>query len=89
MWPTPLGDEGRGIASERMRNRPLTKGHTMYEYEIQQLRAAELIRRADQARLAREAVRARRAARRDARHDAAPAESHTSRLRRHRFARAA
>ncbi|MFD5450702.1 hypothetical protein ACWDTR_22695 [Streptomyces sp. NPDC003470] len=58
----------------------------MYEYEVQQLRAAELVRRADQARLAREAVRARRAARRDARQDAAPAESHRSRPRRHRFA---
>ncbi|MYR42304.1 hypothetical protein [Streptomyces sp. SID5910] len=61
----------------------------MYEYEIQQLRTAELIRQADEARLAREAVRARRAAHRDARHDTAPAESHTSWLRRHRFARVA
>ncbi len=61
----------------------------MFEYEIQQTRATELIRRADQARLAREAVRARRAARRDARRAAAPEESHTSRFRGHRFARAA
>ncbi|MFE0788656.1 hypothetical protein ACFW4T_23775 [Streptomyces mutabilis] len=61
----------------------------MFEYEIQQTRATELIRRADQARLAREAVRARRAARRDARRAAAPEESHTARPRRHRFARAA
>ncbi|MEV8294476.1 hypothetical protein ACFVLG_18695 [Streptomyces rochei] len=61
----------------------------MFEYEIQQTRATELIRRADQARLAREAARARRAARRDARRTAAPEESHTSRFRRHRFARAA
>lgn len=61
----------------------------MYEYEIQQLRSAELIRRADEARLAREAVRARRAARRDARHAAAEAESHTFRFRRQRIARAA
>ncbi|MEU9589741.1 hypothetical protein ACGF7W_37275 [Streptomyces sp. NPDC048219] len=61
----------------------------MYEYEIQQLRAAELIRRADEARLAREAARARRAARRDARHDTAPAESHRFLPRRHRLARAA
>ncbi|WP_395574890.1 hypothetical protein [Streptomyces sp. BK79] len=61
----------------------------MFEYEIQQTRSAELIRRADQARLVREAVRARRAARREARHGAAGAESHTFRFRRHRFARAA
>ncbi|MEU3662931.1 hypothetical protein AB0E77_24860 [Streptomyces sp. NPDC032940] len=61
----------------------------MYEYEIQQLRTAELIRRADEARMAREAVRARRADRRDARHEAAPAESHTLWPRRHRPARVA
>ncbi|WP_077799402.1 hypothetical protein [Streptomyces sp. JHA26] len=61
----------------------------MYEYEIRQLRTADLIREADEARLVREAVRARRAARRDAHHDAAPAESHTFRSRRHRSARIA
>lgn len=61
----------------------------MYEYEIQQYRSAELIRRADEARLAREAVRARRAARRQARHGGAEAESHMPRQRRPRFARAA
>ncbi|KAF2777385.1 hypothetical protein ACFWQ6_14595 [Streptomyces coelicoflavus] len=62
----------------------------MYEYEIQQYRSAELIRRADEARLAREVVRARRAARREARHGAAEAESHTPRRqRRPRFARVA
>ncbi|MEU0055810.1 hypothetical protein [Streptomyces sp. NPDC006334] len=38
----------------------------MFEYTHQQVRAAELIRRADDERLAREAVRARRAARREA-----------------------
>ncbi|KUN79550.1 hypothetical protein [Streptomyces griseoruber] len=38
----------------------------MYEYEIQQARAAELLRRAAHERLAREAVRGRRAARREA-----------------------
>lgn len=32
----------------------------MYEYEFQQYRSAELIRRADEARLAREVVRADR-----------------------------
>ncbi|MGC9498774.1 hypothetical protein [Streptomyces sp. WG7] len=61
----------------------------MYAYELQQTRAAGLIRRADRARLAREAVRARRAARRETRRGAVPVESHTSRFRRHRFARAA
>ncbi|MFE2053147.1 hypothetical protein [Streptomyces sp. NPDC059459] len=61
----------------------------MFEYEIQQARSAELIRRADEARLAREAVRARRAARRAARREAAPVESHTPRLRRPGFTRAA
>ncbi|AKZ58299.1 hypothetical protein SAM23877_5254 [Streptomyces ambofaciens ATCC 23877] len=61
----------------------------MFEFEIQQARSAELIRRADEARLVREALRARRAARREARRDAAPAESHTSRSRRHGFTRAA
>ncbi|KUN34985.1 hypothetical protein AQJ30_26255 [Streptomyces longwoodensis] len=38
----------------------------MYELELQQLRSAELIRQADQERLAREVVRGRRAARREA-----------------------
>ncbi|MFC7938923.1 hypothetical protein ACFU2J_22245 [Streptomyces sp. NPDC057387] len=61
----------------------------MYEYEIQQYRSAELIRRADEARLAREVVRARRAARRRERQGAAEAESHTPRQRRARFARVA
>ncbi|MDT0609423.1 hypothetical protein [Streptomyces lancefieldiae] len=61
----------------------------MFEYDIHRLRSAELVRRADEARLAREVVRARRAARRDARRAAAGAESHTSPFRRHRFARAA
>ncbi|MBO4254727.1 MULTISPECIES: hypothetical protein [Streptomyces] len=60
----------------------------MYEYEISQLRSAELIRQADQERLAREAAKGRRAARREARH-AAEDESHTPRLRRLRSARAA
>ncbi|MFI1376306.1 hypothetical protein ACH4UY_30430 [Streptomyces longwoodensis] len=38
----------------------------MYEFELQQLRSADLIRQAEQDRLAREAVRGRRAARREA-----------------------
>ncbi|AQS67404.1 hypothetical protein [Streptomyces pactum] len=61
----------------------------MFEYEIQQTRTAELIRRADEERLAREAVRARRAARREAAKGTAEAESHSFRYRRHRFTRAA
>ncbi|MER7962921.1 hypothetical protein [Streptomyces ardesiacus] len=61
----------------------------MFAYEVQQYRSAELIRRADEARLAREVLRARRAARRRARQGVAEAESHTPRQRRPRFARAA
>ncbi|MDF2271723.1 hypothetical protein P2Q00_40810 [Streptomyces coacervatus] len=61
----------------------------MYEYEISQFRSAELIRRAEHERLAREAVRGRRAARREAASRAAEEESHSPRLRRLRSARAA
>ncbi|MET7480297.1 hypothetical protein ABZT17_38970 [Streptomyces sp. NPDC005648] len=53
----------------------------MYEFEISQIRSAELIRRADEERLAREAARTRRAARREARH-AAENEPHSFSLRR-------
>ncbi|MGW0761457.1 hypothetical protein ACWD1Y_34135 [Streptomyces sp. NPDC002814] len=61
----------------------------MYEYEMQQFRSAELIRQAEQERLAREVVRARRAARREAAGRTAEPDSHTHRPRRHRFARVA
>ncbi|MBU6534474.1 hypothetical protein ACFUIW_36310 [Streptomyces sp. NPDC057245] len=64
----------------------------MHEYETQRYRSAERIRCGAEARLAREAVQARRAARRAARRtrrDASGTESHTPRHRRHRFARAA
>ncbi|GCB45826.1 hypothetical protein [Streptomyces sp. NL15-2K] len=61
----------------------------MYEYELSQFRSADLIRRAEQARLAREAVRGRRAARREAARHAAEGEVHTGRPRRYRFPRAA
>ncbi|MFJ8539782.1 hypothetical protein [Streptomyces sp. NPDC093591] len=64
----------------------------MYEYELQNLRAAELIRQAEHDRLVREAVRGRRAAKRSAEAAAegsAEAEAHTWRLRRHRHPRAA
>ncbi|MER5210660.1 hypothetical protein ABT063_08795 [Streptomyces sp. NPDC002838] len=61
----------------------------MYEYEISQFRSAELIRRAEYERLAREAVRSRRAVRREAARHAAEGEVNTSRPRRYRFPRAA
>ncbi|MGW0333016.1 hypothetical protein ACWD0J_14300 [Streptomyces sp. NPDC003011] len=61
----------------------------MYEYELQRLRSAELIRRADHERLAREAARVRRAARREAARSTAENDPHTGRPRRHRFLRAA
>ncbi|WP_128435090.1 hypothetical protein [Streptomyces cyaneus] len=65
----------------------------MYEYELHHFRTAELLRRAEHARLVREAVRTRRAARREAAkrsaQGAAEAEAHTSRLRRPRHPRAA
>nr|WP_307544398.1 hypothetical protein [Streptomyces sp. V3I8] len=38
----------------------------MFEYEIQQIRSAEMIRDADNYRMAREVARSRRAARREA-----------------------
>ncbi|MFE2586927.1 hypothetical protein [Streptomyces sp. NPDC059378] len=61
----------------------------MYEYEIQQIRSTELIRRADEERLARAAVRGRRAARREAAQRLRSGESHSYRLRRLRPNRAA
>ncbi|MFI8190509.1 hypothetical protein ACIF8T_17160 [Streptomyces sp. NPDC085946] len=57
----------------------------MYDYELHQLRSADLVRRAERQRLVRQALLARR----DAAPHAAEAESHTRRSRRHRFARAA
>ncbi|MFE7272273.1 hypothetical protein [Streptomyces sp. NPDC057623] len=59
----------------------------MYGYEVHRLRSAELIRQAEHDRLAREAVRLRRAARREAAErsaEGAATEEHTSRSRRHR-----
>ena len=61
----------------------------MYEYEIQQLRSAELIRQAEHERLAREVVRGRRAARREAARRSAEEEGHTGSPRRHRSPRTA
>jgi hypothetical protein len=57
----------------------------MYEYELQQLRSAELIRQAEDERQAREAVRGRRAALREAARRTSESESHTGGLRKHRF----
>ncbi|MFJ4469322.1 hypothetical protein ACIP2X_17760 [Streptomyces sp. NPDC089424] len=61
----------------------------MFEYELSQARSADLLRRAEQERMAREAVRLARAAR----HETAPrtgrGESHTGGTRRHRSPRAA
>ena len=61
----------------------------MYEYELSQLRSAELRRQAQQERLAREAVRGRRAARREAAGHETEGEVHTGLSRRLRFLRTA
>lgn len=61
----------------------------MFEFEIQQTRSADLRRQAADERLAREAVRLGRAARREASGQAAEGEVHTDRTRRHWFTRAA
>ncbi|MEU7059858.1 hypothetical protein [Streptomyces sp. NPDC046197] len=61
----------------------------MFEYELYELRAAELRRRADHERLVRQARQDHRAARRPAPHETPEAEAHTERRRRHRFTRAA
>ncbi|OIK07048.1 hypothetical protein [Streptomyces monashensis] len=63
----------------------------MIEIEYHKMRSAQLIRAAEEDRLARSVARARRAARpadRDG-HDGAGAESHTGRVRRHRLPRTA
>ncbi|GGX21130.1 hypothetical protein [Streptomyces lomondensis] len=57
----------------------------MYEYELQQMRAADLIRRAEHERLVREAARA---ARRETAVSSAEHESHSRRSHRPRSARA-
>ncbi|MGW4565078.1 hypothetical protein ACWEN3_22535 [Streptomyces sp. NPDC004561] len=63
----------------------------MIEIEYHRMRAAQLILEADEQRLAREAVRARRAARRAERagHGGTAAEPHTGSPRRHRQPRTA
>ncbi|MEU9291225.1 hypothetical protein AB0D57_43050 [Streptomyces sp. NPDC048275] len=65
----------------------------MFEYELQQIRSTELIREAQNDRLAREVLRARRAARRAAARESGrndtEGQADSRRPRRHRFARAA
>jgi hypothetical protein len=65
----------------------------MFEYELHQIRSAELIREAHNHRVAQEALRSRRAARRAAARESGQndpeGQAHTPRPRRHRFARAA
>jgi hypothetical protein len=61
----------------------------MYEYEFQQLRTTDLIRRADHERQVREAARARRADRRETAESSAEHESHSRRFGRPRSARTA
>lgn len=90
MWRTPLGGECGGIArSDAPTESP--EDHAMYEFEAHRLRHAELRRAAALERLAREAVGARRAARREesASFGATGAEPHTGRPRRHRLPRTA
>ncbi|MER5854868.1 MULTISPECIES: hypothetical protein [Streptomyces] len=63
----------------------------MFEMDYHRTRSAQLIREAQQDRLAREAARARRTARQEAsgRDGDTVAESHTDRPRRHRLPRTA
>ncbi|MEU9213343.1 hypothetical protein AB0D27_36900 [Streptomyces sp. NPDC048415] len=65
----------------------------MFEYELHQIRSAELIHAAQNHRLAQEALRGRRAARRAAARESGQndteGQAHSHRPRRHRFARAA
>ncbi|MFF8944793.1 hypothetical protein ACF1A5_21475 [Streptomyces sp. NPDC014864] len=61
----------------------------MFDYELHQLRSADLRRRAEHERLVRAALRGGRTARRPAGPETSEAESHTGRSRRHRFTRAA
>ncbi|MEU0784403.1 hypothetical protein ABZ341_22840 [Streptomyces sp. NPDC006173] len=65
----------------------------MFEYELHHIRSAELIREAQNHRLAQEALRGRRAARRAARRESVPQDTegraHSRRPRRYPFTRAA
>ncbi|WP_246201626.1 hypothetical protein [Streptomyces alboniger] len=76
MRRTPLGDESEDIAesdtSDDHRNAPprQAEGYEMFEYEMYQMRAADLAREADRRRLIREARGNRAAARRSGRDEA-------------------
>ncbi|MEU1533478.1 hypothetical protein [Streptomyces fagopyri] len=65
----------------------------MFEYELHQIRSAELIREAQNHRLVREALRGRRTDRRTTARESGlndtEGQAHSPRPRRHRFARAA
>ncbi|MFJ3338591.1 hypothetical protein [Streptomyces sp. NPDC086766] len=61
----------------------------MFDYELHQLRSADLRRRAAHERLVRAVLRGGRAGRRPAGPETPEAESHTEHPRRHRFTRAA
>ncbi|WP_241990097.1 MULTISPECIES: hypothetical protein [unclassified Streptomyces] len=73
MRRTPLGNESGGTAEEPPPPRPegpVTQGDTtMYEFELHKILHAELLRRADLRRLADEARRSRRFARRSGRQE--------------------
>ncbi|MFI9614122.1 hypothetical protein ACIHCM_21065 [Streptomyces sp. NPDC052023] len=70
-------------------NHRFFRGEKMFEFEMHQARSAELIRRAERERQAREAVRLAHAARDEAAARTAESESHTHRPRRHRSPRVA
>ncbi|MFE5141434.1 hypothetical protein ACFRDV_27880 [Streptomyces fagopyri] len=61
----------------------------MFEYELHQIRSAELIREAQSHRLVREALRGRRTTARESGPNDTEGQAHSPRPRRHRFARAA
>lgn len=81
----PLRGRGWSPSQNATHDTARTEGSAVYELELQRIRSAELRRQAQRDRLAREVVRARRAAR----HDAPAAESHTERPRRTRLPRTA
>lgn len=68
MRPHPLGDESRG-SNDSESERPShssPRENNVFEYQLHTIRQAEMLRRAEAERLARDARAARRAARRAA-----------------------
>lgn len=57
MWPHPLGNESRGIARSDTETEK-TREHPVFEYELQRMNHAELIRQAAAERLSHEAAEA-------------------------------